>query len=134
MEAVAETRKDLVPARGFLVAVLLIFGSMSFYCTLQNIIHNYEPLLDKSNLLSLALPPILTIAFLPFTYFYALYLQYDSLFVRISLFEKDKRKINKTKGALLRRFHVNLPALSAWAKSGRLWRISEGSDIHELLD
>lgn len=128
MQAIAETRKELAPAKTALRALLLVFGCISLYFTVQNIVADPHPLVDKSNWLGFALPPFLTIALLPFIYFFSLYMQYESLFQRLSFFEKDPQKIKQAKRTLLRRFHLNLPGLTHWAKSGGLWELTNRND------
>jgi hypothetical protein len=71
-----------------------IFGFGGFIYLIYsgfNIYQDFKGLVNYDNLRSFLFPIIITVLFLPFAYFYALYIHYESLFVRVGFFLKDNK-------------------------------------------
>ena len=105
--------------RNLLAIISLLFIAVAIYQTFKN----YKCLFQIQNLFSFLLPPILTVLLIPFLYFLAVYLSYDSLFAQINYLSKDLNKNKLLKRAIVLKSKLNL---------NRLKRISSGLNYFEL--
>ena len=91
MSAVAETQKKFALVKKVLDFILAVYGIGLAVFAIINITSGYSYLFTSINFVTFLLPPLLTIAFLPFIYFFALYISYESLFVRLDIFIKEDK-------------------------------------------
>lgn len=91
MSAVAETQKKFVLVKKVLDFILAVYGIGLVVFAIIHITSDYSYLFTSINFVNFLLPPLLTIAFLPFIYFFALYISYESLFVRLDIFIKEDK-------------------------------------------
>ena len=67
-------------------------------------------------------------------YIIALYMQYENLFVRIELANKDSHITRYAKRKILLTYHINLPKLNRFSKSARRLRMSSKNDVLALMN
>lgn len=98
MSAVADTQAKYVAVKKVLDFILASYGIVLVIFAVLNIVNDYNFLFNNTNLTTFLLPPILTISFLPFIYFFALYMAYEILFVNLSIYiGKDKSLLHFAK-------------------------------------
>jgi hypothetical protein len=77
------------------------------------------------------LPPILTIAILPYAYLVALYATYENVFNRLNSFTVDTAVRRFAKREIFRTFHLKLWKLSSWSK--RIMRFESRDKVRAAL-
>lgn len=77
----------------FLSKLIGIIGLFYLFYSVSKIYQNIDEFLNYDNLRSFLFPIIMTILFLPFSYFFALYIEYESLFCRVNVFLKDSKSL-----------------------------------------
>lgn len=93
ISAVSETKPEFAPAKKLVDSILWLFGVCLIIFTISNICKNCQSLLDMSNLRAVMLPPALTITYVPFLYFFALVMLYETLFVRVDIFLSNRKNL-----------------------------------------
>lgn len=92
--------------------------------------------MTSQNLKTLILPPLLTVAFIPFVYLFALIITYETLFVRLSIFNKNNPDLIKfTKHKIILAYHLNLLELNRFAKESNqdLMKIKTREDVINMV-
>lgn len=95
----------------FLQNVIAMSGLSIFCYSLYKTVINFESILTFQNLVSFLLPSIITILFIPFVYFLALYSTYESYFIHLNFMTVKKDKVKETKKHILRIANINLDKL-----------------------
>ena len=99
----ADYNEDAKKVKPITNGVLSIFGFFLLVYSINQIRLDYSTFTTISNLKGFLLPVILTISFIPFLYFTALYMKYENLFVRIGFrFDKDESQFKFIKSKFLK--------------------------------
>ncbi len=137
MNALAETKQEYAQVKKFLDYVLSAIGVFFIIFALGKIIGDYQAFVESENLKSLVLPPILTTAFIPFLYFFALLMAYETLFMRLGFFIKnDSSLLHFTKVKIFKLCHFNLPKLNRFAKDSTtdLIRLNNRAHVTQMIE
>ena len=133
-EVKAENEVDYRTANNVLGYVLSIAGlaliAIAFYKALKDV----NNLATFHNLRDFLLPLLLTAFYLPFIYGWALFLAYDMVFVRIDIFNKDRRLARYLKKTVVTNFHIRLWRLIRWSKSVSHLGINNVSEAASLIN
>ncbi len=78
---------------------------------------NYQTFVTLKNLNTLVLPPLLTLFYIPYLYLFALIMAYETLFVRLGIFIKDKHLLAFTRQNILLLCNLNLGKLNRFAQT-----------------
>ena len=105
-------------------SILAVLGISVFGFVVYKIATHYQEILNINNLLSLIHPLVMTVAFLPFAYTLALYMGYESLFVRIDLMRLDPDTRRQAKRKVLLAAQLNL---------NKLYRISSNFNLYDFI-
>jgi hypothetical protein len=111
IQAVSELEKKLKVISKFLQNVITIAGLFIFCYSIYKTVINFQSVLNFQNLVSFLLPSIITILFIPFVYFLALFSTYESYFIHLDFMTVKKNKVKETKKHILRVANVNLDKL-----------------------
>lgn len=95
LSTISESKKEYKSTKKLLDYLIAIVGIVYLIYAINNIINDFNGFATLTNLKSFLLPPILTIVFLPFIYFMALYSLYEDFFVRIKFGTYNNEKIEK---------------------------------------
>jgi hypothetical protein len=95
LDATASLKEEYKQAKKIVDFLLLITSFWILALTLRGIFSNFQDYLSLNNLFEFLLPIVLTIWFLPFLYFLALAMNYETFFVNINLRIKDKPRLAK---------------------------------------
>ena len=118
----------------FLGYVLGIIGLSLLAFAVYQAIVNLQVFANLRTLRDFLLPPVLSIAFLPFIYGLALYMTYDGLFRRMDFFNgNDPGLARYAKWKSFTSFHVNLKGLNEWSKEARGLHFDNRSDVLALI-
>jgi hypothetical protein len=110
-QTVAELDEKHKVVSKFLQNVIAIAGLSIFSYSLYKTIINFDDVLNIQNLGSFLLPSTITILFIPFVYFLALYSAYESYFIHLDFMTIKKDKVKEVKKLILRIANINLDKL-----------------------
>ncbi|MFN8434646.1 MAG: hypothetical protein U0V18_11530 [Anaerolineales bacterium] len=132
--SVAERDKKYGILKDFLQKLMsfigLVFVVYSFYKAFTNL----SDFATVGHLTEFLLPPVFTIAFLPFMYIASLYAIYQYTFIRLSIFKNEKKLIRYAKLRIFTRFHFNHAKLRKWSERVGALKFSNKEDIEDLLN
>lgn len=133
MNGLAERRPDGKGVTRRLGCVLVLYGVAVIAYSAVWATRHPEEVFSSQALLGLALPFVLTIAYLPFAYALALWACYENSIVRLRFLTKDDRLYRKAKKRILLTFALDLFALQRWADQHPNLAVESSSDIDRLL-
>lgn len=136
MNAYAGIKEEYKPVKKLTNWILVIFGIYTLVFAFSQALQNYYSLATVYNLRVFILPPILTISYIPFLYFFALIITYEILFVRLDiLIRKDIGLAKFAKWKILILCSLNLGKLNAFveANNKNFIRIREKNDIINMI-
>lgn len=109
LQAVASFDPKHKKVESIIKNILTYFSVFIFAYSLYKTIEKHSELFTVDNLKSFLLPVILTITFLPFMYFYNLFVKYEELWVRLRFMVRDEneRKRVKRQIMLIANFDIN---------------------------
>lgn len=137
MGAFVEEKKEYQLIKKIIDWIKMLFGASIIISILIKTINGYGNLVTLDNIRTLLLPPLLTILYIPFLYFFMLYATYEEIFLRISLFLRENPDLIKhTKRAVLHTNHLNLIKLQAFSRySASLFvRVNDKKDVEQIID
>lgn len=115
---------------GYTLAVTgLVVLSIAFH----RAIYDSDGFITIHNLRDFLLPVVLSILYLPFSYAWALFLAYDTLFSRINVYNRDRKLARHLKKLILLTFHVRLWRLLQWARQTPILHINNLEDAAMLV-
>jgi len=136
MGVVVEMKKEYMSVKKIIDFTLVTFGIFLIIFALFNIFSGYQSFATSDNLRALILPPLLTLAYMPFLYFFALLMAYENLFVRLDIFlKKDKNLAKFTKRKILTLCFVNLGKLNKFAKENtqEFMKLDDKNDVLSMI-
>jgi hypothetical protein len=134
--AVAETKKEYLPVKKVIDSILAIFGISLMVFAFYSIFSDYQNFVTTDNLRTFLLPPLLTFTFLPFVYFFALYMAYENIFVRLDIFLKNNKKLAKfAKRKIFTLCFVNLRKLNKFSNenTGEFMKLNNKNDVLNII-
>ncbi len=136
VSAVSELKKEYLPVKKLFDFILSSIGIFFIIFALGKVFGDYQNIMTSQNLKTFILPPLLTVAFIPFVYFFALIMAYETLFIRLGIFNKnDPNLVKFTKRKIILACHLNLPKLNHFAKEGTqdLIKITDQKDVNAII-
>jgi len=133
--AFADIKDEYKAIRKPLKVIIAGYGLFVLYISVSSVFKNLTTTLTIHNLLTLVVPSILTIMYLPFIYIFALIMAYEMLFIRLGIFIKDKQLLRFTKWEVIKLNHFNLFLLNRISKGiGReLTKVENKQDVLTML-
>lgn len=130
MSAFAETKKENMQVKKAMGFILVIIGICFIIFVTYNIIIDFKGFASLDNLRGFLLPPVLTTFYLPFAYFMALFMIYETFFLRINiLISKNKALTKYAKRKILEECHFNLRKLNIFSKKLKFCEINSENDL-----
>lgn len=136
MGAVTEIKKEYFQVKKIIDFVLSAIGVSLIIFAILQIASDYQNLVSLNNLRSFVLPPLLSFAFIPFLYIFALIMAYETLFVRLDIFLKNDKALAKyAKIKIFKLCFLNLKKLNKFAResSTDLLNLKDKNDIASLF-
>lgn len=136
MSAVSELKKEYLPVKKLFDFILSLIGVFFIVFALGKVFGDFQNIMTSQNLKTFILPPLLTFSFIPFVYFFAIIMAYETLFVRLGIFNKnDPSLIKFAKHKIIRACHLNLPKLNRFAKESTqdLMKVSDKKDVIAII-
>lgn len=132
-QAVAEMDEKHKMVSKFLQNVIAIAGLSIFSYSLYKTIVNFDDVLTFQNLISFLLPSTITVLFIPFVYFLALYSTYESYFIHLDFMTVKKDKVKETKKLILRIANINLDKLLRIKKNFEKRVFYDDTDLQDYV-
>lgn len=110
-QAFAEMDEKHKMVSKFLQNVIAVAGLLIFSFSLYKTLINFDAVLTFQNLVVFLLPSTITVLFIPFVYFLALYSTYESYFIHLDFMTVKKDKVKEVKKLILRIANINLDKL-----------------------
>jgi hypothetical protein len=132
-QAIAETDDKYSQVRKLIQNVLSIIGLILIAYTTFKTFINFKDFFTINNLLSFLLPPIMTVLLIPYLYFLALYMKYETLFLQIRLFYKDLNDIKAIKREILFHANFNLTRLNSISKNLNKFDLYQSDNIKSYI-
>lgn len=132
-QIVAEMDEKHKMASKFLQNVIAVAGLLIFSYSLYKTVVNFNTVLTFQTLVAFLLPSTVTILFIPFLYFLALYCTYESYFVNLDFMTVKKDKVKEVKGLILRIANVNLDKLLRIKKNFTTRVFYDNTDLKEYV-
>lgn len=130
LAAYVETKNEDPRVKTFLNTLISIYGIVVIVYTIIEISKDYKSFISIENLRSFIFPLIMIVLFLPFLYFYSLFVLYESFFVRIKISSRDDEKYYKyAKRKLFKICFLNLRKLKKFSKELILWKIKSTDEF-----
>ena len=114
--------------------ILGVFGIILIVFTVKEIVSDFQGILSLKNFRDFSLPVLFTLVFLPFIYILALLIQYESIFIRIKIFNKDQRLVKYTIWKIFLVCKLSLRKLNKFARSVGLIKVNSKEDVEVLLN
>jgi hypothetical protein len=133
LNAFAESKPEYKRVKNFLNFFLGVFGLFLLAFTFREIILDFQNFATLKNLRDFFLPPLLSIALLPFVYIMALVMQYETFFVRIDIANKNSSIAKNVKRKIFATCHINLSKLNKVSKNAGHPKINSEADVLEWL-
>lgn len=137
MLAIAGTKQKYKPVQNFLNIVLVLFGIFSIVYAITKIVTNFQDFVTLYNLREFLIEPILTVGYIPFLYFFALIMVYESLYVRINMFTRNDKNLNfYTKWEIFKKCRFNLAKLINFSQStgAEVSRITKKKEVDLMIE
>jgi hypothetical protein len=113
--------------------VLGVIGTV-LVVVVRKAIVDFRNFASLHNLRDFFLPPIFTLAFVPYLYVLALFMKYESIFNRIDYVNNDASLSRYAKRKIVIFFHVNLKRLSGWSREAGILRFSDRNEVLTRLE
>lgn len=130
MIAIAETDEKYEIVKKLLNYIMAFIGLTFTGYAIYMVVTDFEHFATLENFY---LPILLSIMFLPFVYFAALYAGYESLFVRLQFFVKDGALLKYVKKKTILAFGPNLWVLNKWSKHINTLRFKDKEEVDEAV-
>ena len=132
-QAVAEMDEKHKVVSKFLQNIIAIAGLSIFSYSLYKTVINFDAILTFQNLVSFLLPSTITILFIPFVYFLALYSTYESYLIHLDFMTIKKDKVKETKKLILRIANINLDKLLRIKKNFEKRVFYDDTDLQDYV-
>jgi len=131
--AISETNKKYLLVGNMIQNILGVIGLLFICYSFYKTISEYKDFFIIKNLLSFLLPPIMTLLIIPYLYFLALYMQYETFFVRTELFISDKKEKTRIKKEVIMSANFNLHHLNQICKKFNKSDLYQSADIGKYI-
>lgn len=136
MLGIAETDAKYSLIKRVLNSVLVAFGLFSILYALAQLVSSLSSFTTLYNLRVFLIGPILSLGYIPIMYLLALFMTYETLFVRINMFTKNDKKLGfLTKRKILELCHFNLTELIKFSQNTGviISRLSKKKDVIDMI-
>jgi hypothetical protein len=136
MNAYVGLKVEYKPVQRLTNWLLIIAGGYNLLFAFSQAIQHYHDLATLYNLQAFILPPILTISFLPFLYFFALLMAYETLFVRLDiLIRNNKELVRYAKRQIFSNCGLRLATLNRFVDENncRFLKITTEKDVRQMM-
>ena len=114
--------------------ILIIIGTILIILSIDKVITNFNDFATLQNLQNFLLPPTFTVLFLPFIYFFVLYMKYESVFISINIYNQNVEFRKYLKGKIIKTCHVNMAMLNKISKDFSFLKINSREELSVAIE
>jgi hypothetical protein len=133
LKVIAESKPEYRQVKVFLDYALGLLGIALIVFTLREVVVDFQNVVTLKNIRDFFLPVVFTVTFLPFVYLMALYMQYETLFIRVDFFNTNRELARYAKQKILTTCHVNLSKLNRFSKNVGSLTVDSKEDVLILI-
>lgn len=133
MVALTQNNKEFKSIDGFLNGILVAVGSTILIFTFYLMVSDIGVLTTEEKAYDFIVPPLLTLAYIPFMMFMVMYSTYENVFCRLQFFVKGSFLSFYAKLVTMIRFNFRSSLLERWASSLAVSDISSMKDINKSI-
>ena len=130
---IASYNKQYASLQKSLNYIMVIIGTFLIGYVLYMTVSDFNKLITLNNFENFILPVLLSIMFLPFIYFWTLYLNYETLFGRLQFFVSDRALLPYVKKKTILAFGLNLWVLNKWSRHINTLRFENKNNVVEAI-
>ena len=127
----AKSKPEYKQVRKLFNFILGVFGLYFLAFTFREIVLDFQDFASLKNLRDFFLPPLFSIALLPFIYLMALFMQYKTFFIRIDFANRNPDVERYAKRKVLVACHINLATLNKVSKKAGYPKVNDKKDVLE---
>ncbi len=130
----SDEKDEFKPVKKLTTTLLSIIGLVYLIFAFYQIITDLNNFFTFNNLRSILIAPVLTILFLPFIYFIALFMQYETIFIRLSFYNKEnKRSLRSIKCQIFNYSRFNLKKLNNFSKKFPIYKYDNSKEFRTAV-
>jgi len=129
----AADKPEFKPIQKPVDILLSIYGVIVILYSLIYVYLDYSTLINIENIKSILLPIAYTIFLLPFIYLFALFVNYETIYTRLKIANKNTSNVRYSFFRVFLYFNFRLNKLIGWSKRAGFLKVFNRSDIDELL-
>jgi hypothetical protein len=136
ISAVASTKPEQAPAKRLTDGVLALIGWVMLAFVIYKSISNFSDVAVRDTARSFALPLIMTLAFIPFTYALAVLMAYDVIFFRVNFALRENGVLARfARQRFFRLCFVSLGRVRRVASSDQFdpWNLKNKEDVLDMI-
>lgn len=133
MIVISEAKKEYEQARKLLNLINSTVGLYLLIHVFYMVITDFSNFAKYENLQTFIIPILLSILFLPFVYFMTLFINYETLFIRLSFVTKEKTILSYAKKMFIITFGISLKKLNKWSKEMNNYHFDSIESVDEAL-
>lgn len=131
--AVSKTNEKYKPTEKFFSAILVIIFVCLFLNFISSLSINLNRFLNINTLITFILPAILTITLLPYIYALALYIEYDTFYMRLKLIINDSKTHKYVFKKVFKKYNLHLFGLFTFLSEFRIYNIQNKEDMDKEI-
>ncbi len=131
LNAFAESKPEYKKVSRLLNFILGVFGLYLLAFSVKEIVLDFQNFASIKNLRDFFLPPLFSVALMPFVYIMALFMQYEMFFIRIDFANKNPDIAKYAKRKVLAACHINLYKVNKVSKKAGFPKVNDKKDVLE---
>jgi hypothetical protein len=131
--AVSESKPEFKSAKTLLEWVFALFVFVLAISVVLKITNQFQIFASVGTLRDFALPPLMTLVFLPFLFALGLFVSYENLFIRLHFFVEGAELVRFAKIRILLTFHVRRTLLNEWSKHINKLHFRSRDDVESAI-
>lgn len=131
--AVSESKPEYKQVKVFLDFILAIIGLILVMVAIYQGIKHFDTFASFSTLKDFVVPPLMSLAFLPFLYLLGLFVSYENLFFRLRFFVEGDELVAFTKAKTIMAFNIRLNLLNRWARHINRLHLQSEDDVRSEI-
>lgn len=133
MVTVADMKQEHLPVKKLFEWILAFIGLIILWHSVRSLLADSGSFFTVKQLVELMLPSLLTFLFLPFLYFLALAVTYETVFMCLKLRNHNSTLIGFAKRQFFLYFGLKLGKLTRWLKQNPNLKVNSKAEVLELL-
>lgn len=131
--AFSKSQEKYKPAEKFLSTIFLIIVIYLILNFIYNLFINPNGFAKINTGIIYILPPILTITLLPYIYVLALYIEYDTFYLRLKVVVDDSKTYKYVFKKVLKKYNLDFFRLTAFLSEFKIFNIHKKEDIEKEI-